>query len=91
MCTVAFSLAPNINQSAYTTLDWVMISQSNFDLIASKLPLEFLTNRKITPYPMSHSPTHPFGAPIHSSVLRLQYAPLEYVPSAGNIKPSKQL
>ena len=91
MCTAAFSLAPNINQSAYTTLDWVMISQSDFDLIASKHPLEFLTNRKITSLPISHSPTHPFGAPIHSSVLRLQYAPLEYVPSEGNIKPSKQL
>ena len=31
MCEVAFSLFSSINKSTYSTLDWVMNSQSEFD------------------------------------------------------------
>ena len=44
---VAFSLNSNIIQSAYSTLEWALNSQSDFDLVLYKHNWEFPIHKKI--------------------------------------------
>ena len=46
---VAFSLFSNINKSTCSTLDWVLNSQSGFDLVLYKHLWEFPIQKKIIP------------------------------------------
>ena len=46
---VVFSLLYNINQSACSTLDWVLNSQSEFDWVLYKHHWEFPIHKKIIP------------------------------------------
>ena len=49
MLQVACSIFPNVNQSACSTLDWVLDSESDFGWVLYKNNWEFPLRKKITP------------------------------------------
>ena len=77
MFKVAFSLFSNINQSVCRALDWVLISQSDFDWVLS-CHWEFPIHKKIIPMstcPICSNATHLLPLSIERKVAlsRLEY------------------